>query len=122
MRAFKRPMEVDATQWFKMGDHPSVEQWNQEIHAPPFTCKRCSHPMTSHGHIYTLEGGNNVCPGDWIIVDDAKVQWSIDPDRFDETYDLEDDINISAEISFSKGVAVVSLVVIGAILLWWGFK
>lgn len=55
----KLPVVIEATQWFKDGDHPAV------LTAPldPMTAFR----RGRHGWIQTLEGGHIVTPGDWII-------------------------------------------------------
>lgn len=49
----KKPVVVDATQWFKMGDHPAVVE-SQGNDGP-------------YPYIDTLEGPMLVAPGDWII-------------------------------------------------------
>lgn len=50
----KKPVVIEAVQWFKMGDHPAVI-------ADP------SPHVTGSAWIPTLEGGHVVTPGDWII-------------------------------------------------------
>ncbi len=57
----KRPIVVEAIQWFKLGDHPEVTVGpTLDSH-----CGKCGH--TEHGIIKTLEGLMFVCPSDWII-------------------------------------------------------
>jgi len=46
MKYRKKPVVIEATQWFKMGDHPAV---------------------TDIGFIATPEGNMHVTPGDYII-------------------------------------------------------
>ena len=48
----KKPVVIEATQWFKIGDHPKVTLHSQK---------------DGTGWIKTLEGGHIVTPGDWII-------------------------------------------------------
>jgi hypothetical protein len=52
----KKPVVIQAAQWFKVGDHPAVRAY--WTHDPD--CKEW-------GWIETLEGGHIVTPGDWII-------------------------------------------------------
>ena len=51
MKFKKKPVVIEATQWFKMGDHPAVKQGK----------------FTGRIFIETLEGDLHVTPGDWII-------------------------------------------------------
>jgi hypothetical protein len=59
MKFRKKPVIIEATQWFKIGDHPEVTKlpnWHQ------------ASGLDHHkGWINTLEGGHEVTPGDWII-------------------------------------------------------
>jgi hypothetical protein len=50
MKYRKKPVVIEATQWFKIGDHPAVGP-NGE----------------TKGVIQTPEGPMTVTPGDWII-------------------------------------------------------
>lgn len=75
----KRPVEIEATQWFRMGDHPEVTDipnWHQE-HGYRNGC----------GWIKTLEGGHIVTPGDWIIRGVQGEHYACKPDIFDATYE-----------------------------------
>jgi len=91
----KKPVVIEAEQWFKNGDHPKD---HDHIGKGPFSqmaleryydytqtegkivryyrtpalngqtlCKYCGKIMHDHGWIDTLEGGHIVCPGDWIV-------------------------------------------------------
>jgi hypothetical protein len=42
--------------------------------------------MNDHGWIDTLEGGHNVCPGDWIITGIKGENYPCKPDIFQATY------------------------------------
>jgi hypothetical protein len=103
----KKPVVIEATQWFKNGDHPldytnDVEgaerkrlDWEGDVvrryRAPDLdgqtTCKHCGNTMHNHGWIDTLEGGHIVCPGDWIITGVKGEHYPCKPDIFEQTYD-----------------------------------
>ena len=103
----KRPVVVEATQWFRVGDHPldnfvrfsGVE--NNKTSEPESlvvdhylsfskgdVCIGCGHLMRYHGWIETLEGGHIVCPGDFIITGVAGERYPCKPDIFAGTYEL----------------------------------
>ncbi|CAB4134485.1 hypothetical protein UFOVP273_104 [uncultured Caudovirales phage] len=78
----KKPVVIQATQWFKHGDHPEVTI------LPP------THPIDVHainpnqfGWINTLEGGHVVSPGDWIITGIKGEHYPCKPDIFKDTYE-----------------------------------
>lgn len=76
MKYRKKPVVVEATQWFKMGDHPAVgDYWT---HDPD--CK-------SWGWVVTLEGGHIVMPGDFIITGVKGENYPCKPDIFEMTYE-----------------------------------
>jgi hypothetical protein len=77
MKFRKKPVVIEATQWFKMGDHPKVEQ--HPSHDPE--SKRW-------GWIETLEGGHIVTSGDWIITGVQGEHYPCKPDIFDMTYEV----------------------------------
>jgi len=62
----KKPVPVEAKQWFKDGDHEKVKDYfnyNEK-------CLICGKPTDGHGELVTLEGGRIICPSDWIIKDE----------------------------------------------------
>jgi hypothetical protein len=73
MKYRKKPVVIEATQWFKHGDHPMVEQ-------------RKSLDSES-GWIATLEGGHIVSPGDYIIKGIIGEYYPCKPDIFHATYE-----------------------------------
>ena len=75
MKFRKKPVVIEATQWFKDGDHPAVRP-------SPFTqaTKRL-------GVIDTLEGEHVVTPGDWIITGVKGEHYPCKPDIFEMTYE-----------------------------------
>lgn len=79
MKFRKKPVVIEAAQWFKMGDHPAV------LIAPldPFSEFRLGY----HGWIQTLEGGHVVTPGDWIITGVKGEHYPCKPDIFEQTYE-----------------------------------
>ena len=86
MKYRKKPIEVEATQWFKLGDHPEVRKpedtacanWSEGIQGLPHG---------SLGVIDTLEGAMFVNPGDWIITGVRGEHYPCKPDIFEKTYE-----------------------------------
>lgn len=113
MKFRKKPVVIEATRWFKNGDHP--EDGNEtftsgdyvnarcegkvvryfrppDVFIPPDIpetdlCKHCDQIMHFHGWIDTLEGGHIVCPGDWIITGVQGEYYPCKPDIFAATYE-----------------------------------
>lgn len=85
MKFRKKPVVIDATQWFKNGDHGNVEF--------PYStgnCSICDGYFQDHGWINTLEGGHIVCPGDWIITGVNGEHYPCKPEIFEKTYERVD--------------------------------
>lgn len=72
MKFRKKPVVIEATQWYKLGDHPEVKPYNGNF-----------------GWIDTLEGGHIVSPGDWVITGVQGEHYPCKPDIFEQTYELE---------------------------------
>lgn len=103
----KKPVVIEATQWFRNGDHPEDDiQTITPAGGKPFpsegkvvryfrrpdvlgtnNCNHCSYTMHEHGWIDTLEGGHIVCPGDWVITGIEGERYPCKPGIFDETYE-----------------------------------
>jgi hypothetical protein len=100
----KKPVVIEATQWFKNGDHPEDDSKRmQPVHEncegrvvryyshPGETglrvCDQCHRVIQVHGWIDTLEGGHIVCPGDWIITGVSGEHYPCKPDIFAKTYE-----------------------------------
>ena len=66
MKYRKKPVVIEASQWFKHGDHPAV---------------------TDIGFIATLEGNMQVTPGDYIITGVKGEHYPCKPDIFELTYE-----------------------------------
>lgn len=81
MKFRKKPVVIEATQWFKDGDHPAVKKrmlgdvvtnaWNE----------------SETGCISVLESGYIVRPGDWIITGLLGEHYPCKPDIFEMTYE-----------------------------------
>lgn len=85
MKFRKKPVVIEATQWFKDGDHPAVVM--RESH----TTAKISPGVTYVKKvpvIKTLEGEHIVTPGDWIITGVKGEHYPCKPDIFAETYEL----------------------------------
>ena len=116
MKYRKKPVIVEATQWFKNGDHPDdksvmvypdkdsltqfkpflsegqVVRYYRNPNIPDnHICVRCGNIMLKHGWIDTLEGGHIVCPGDWIITGVQGEHYPCKPDIFEATYEKVED-------------------------------
>jgi len=81
----KRPLVIEATQWFRNGDHPEARR--PEVGSDRL-CEQCGKPMHEHGWIDTLEGVHVVCPGDWIITGVQGEVYPCKPDIFAATYEV----------------------------------
>jgi hypothetical protein len=109
MKYRKKPVVIEATQWFKNGDHPEDDVFRpfEDTGALPTearegkvvryyrtpdldgqnVCGHCGKIMHVHGWIDTLEGGHIVCPGDWIITGVKGEYYPCKPDIFEQTYE-----------------------------------
>jgi hypothetical protein len=76
MKYRKKPVVIEATQWFKMGDHHAVSRY--ETYDPDMEC---------YGWCPTLEGGHIVTPGDFIITGVRGEHYPCKPDIFELTYE-----------------------------------
>ncbi len=107
MKYRKKPIVIEATQWFESGDHPEdnretftgsdgkpflgegkvVRYYRTPVLDGQQECV-CSRIMHDHGWIDTLEGGHTVCPGDWIITGVKGEYYPCKPDVFEMTYNI----------------------------------
>jgi hypothetical protein len=117
MKFRKKPVVIEATQWFVNGDHPEddctmvqpllshkgdredapflsegkvVRYFRRPDVDPLKHCGQCNHPWHNHGWIDTLEGGHIVCVGDWIITGVKGEFYPCKPDIFAATYEPVD--------------------------------
>ncbi len=86
----KIPIVIEATQWFKSGDHPEViYPMPNTSHKADIRCEKCTKAIGKHGWIDTLEGGHIVCPADWIIQEPGgEHYYPCKPDIFEQTYEI----------------------------------
>ena len=92
MKFRKKPVVIEATQWFKHGDHPAVVRaWNTP--EGPETDKEMAmafgHFAREFPAIPTMEGLMTVTPGDWIITGVKGEHYPCKPDIFEQTYEPE---------------------------------
>jgi len=112
MKFRKKPIVVEATQWYKNGDHPQddcfrpfedtgerptlkregkvVRYYRTPEGDGQHRCRHCNYIMHHHGWIDTPEGGHNVCPGDWIITGVMDEKYPCKDKIFRKTYERED--------------------------------
>ena len=101
----KKPVVIEANRWWSNGDHPDdfsdrdngngamtreglvVRYYRNPEDDGNRQCQHCDRLMHDHGWIDTLEGGHNVCPGDWIITGVKGEHYPCKPDIFEQTYE-----------------------------------
>jgi hypothetical protein len=76
MKFRKKPVVIEATQWWTHGDHPAVVPARSVL--------------TEQGCIKTLEGDMRVNPGDWIITGVKGEHYPCKPDIFEATYEEDE--------------------------------
>lgn len=83
----KRPVTIDAVQWWQDGDHPAVKRnvIPEGGTHPPLIWANEGEP-----YIETLEGNHLVRVGDWIITGVAGEHYPCRPDIFEKTYESSD--------------------------------
>lgn len=110
----KKPVVIEATRWFKNGDHPEdrvgeietgdatteviirsegevVRFYRNPDDSGDRACEHCGRTMQDHGWIDTLEGGHTVCPGDYVITGVEGERYPCKPGIFDKTYEPVED-------------------------------
>jgi hypothetical protein len=100
----KKPVVIEAVQWFANGDHPQdnthkgkTEGEIVRYYRTPGNgwtaarCDMCAMLMHDHGWIDTMEGGHIVCVGDWIIKGVKNEFYPCKPDIFELTYEPVND-------------------------------
>ena len=89
----KKPVVIEATQWFKHGDSPLVRKTSYLEVSNELGTSGCSKgdpywTWERMGMIDTLEGKHAVIPGDWIIQGIQGEPYPCKPDIFELTYEL----------------------------------
>ena len=108
----RKSLLVEATQWFKNGDHPNDDVYRlfEDTGMVPFLpregavvryyrhpevggtsiCPECGYTMHDHGWIDVYRDGYIVCPGDWIITEidnSSGGYYSCKANVFEKIYD-----------------------------------
>lgn len=88
----KKPVRVDAYQWFKIGDSAGngvvdVMRWGSP-EVDTLLCAFCNNLMSEHGYLHAFQVGHVVCPGDYIVTDIDGKQYVCKPNVFVQEYDL----------------------------------
>ncbi len=86
MRFRKKPVVIEATQWFKLGDHPNVIEVPSKVRHT-WESRTTDLFNKDLGWVGTLEAGHVVTPGDWIITGVQGEQYPCKPDIFIATYE-----------------------------------
>ena len=97
----KKPVVIEATQWFTNGDHPEDGHSDHEGKVVRYfrrpdelggetLCAHCKKRMHDHGWIDTLEAGHRVCPSDWIITGISGEHYPCKPNILEQTYEPVD--------------------------------
>ena len=84
----KKPVVIEAIQWFEYGDHDKVGFFRRPDIAGETMHVECGGIYHEHGWIDTLEAGHRVCPSDWIIKGVKGEFYPCKPDIFEMTYEL----------------------------------
>jgi len=103
----KRALVVEATQWFKNGDHPEdgdevfesgvykgdplegevVRYYRTPELDGTEVCSYCNKTMHQHGWLDTPLGKDVVCPGDWVVTGEGCIRFSLKDDVFQAMYE-----------------------------------
>ena len=111
MKFRKKPVVIDATQWFNEGDHPNVLPSVKRADGVVFQHNQiCEDGGQGYAHtfsIHTLEGNHEVTKGDWIITGVMGEMYPCKPDIFAVTYEpVEPDNILSAGVdSMARSIA-----------------
>ena len=80
----KKPVVIEATQWFPGVEIEGVEMVECDLpsHDPEYPCHLGEHPV-----VRTLEGDMHVSSGDWIITGVQGERYPCKPDIFAANYE-----------------------------------
>lgn len=73
MKYIKKSAKVDASQWFKHGDHNLVTEYTPE--------------KPELGWLNTTFGGTVVFPGDWVVSDSDGFVYTVKSGIFEKNYE-----------------------------------
>ena len=93
MKARKKPVTIEAEQWFPQKVHPFFDEAKLQpiITGHDWACAGCGGLASTHANCPTLEGWHIVCPGDYIIKGVNGEFYPCKPDIFEKTYDIISD-------------------------------
>ena len=101
----KKQIEVEAIQWFKNGDHPSIRPFRSNEFDRKCTNFYCAKESHKHGWIETLEGAHIVCPGDWIVTGIKGEYYLVKDEIFKLAYERkEENVQIMSEMEYAKSI------------------
>jgi hypothetical protein len=105
----KRPVLIEATQWFKNGDHPNDESYRLDTPDGPTRisegkvvryfkslaipgeriCGKCGNQMQVHGELSNPHTGAEefICPGDYILTDSLGHYYRMPAEEFETRYE-----------------------------------
>jgi hypothetical protein len=112
MQYRRNSLIVEATQWYKNGDHPNddvfrpfedtgkvpdepregavVRYYRHPEVLGSSLCPECHIKMGRHGWIDIFRDGHIVCPGDWIVSEignEGSGYYPVKPEIFEKTYE-----------------------------------
>lgn len=107
MKYKNKPVEIEAAQWFKNGDHPldnretfigsdgepflgegNVVRYYRHPNVPgEKMCESCGHTYHGHGFIDDSQYSVAVCPGDYIITARDGHYLPLSAQEFERTYE-----------------------------------
>jgi hypothetical protein len=99
----KKSVTIEATQWFKNGDHPEDNSFRKgsateyeggvvrffrhpDVEGTT-VCDFCLMNFFAHGWLDTPDGGREVCPADWIVTAPNGDRQPWKPAIFEKTYE-----------------------------------
>lgn len=123
MKFRKRPLIVEAFQWFKNGDHPKdffleggdnsesalaarhqmgwegqvVKCYPRSTAEGSVACGRCKKPIHEHGWL-DVSGGQFICSGDWIVTGTNGEYYRWRADNFEATFENIDHLEIAETV------------------------
>ena len=87
MKVFKKPTPLEATQWFKIGDHSAIQPYSRYDCAGHVICQFCGKQLKHHGQLHIRNESHSVCPGDWIITEPSGKHSVCRAKLFNEIYE-----------------------------------
>ena len=98
VRIINEPEVYGAAQWWRNGDHPEdkakndlgevvregevVRYFRRPDVGGRVKCSKCGNRMHEHGWLDFPPNGQTVCPGDYILVNNAGRRWRVAPREF----------------------------------------